>query len=148
MANYTVRCNKNPQPASGAYEAKIYDSLGKEVTTDIPINASTDFELTADYAKSDAAVRGFTIDVTPNPNNDIKNLKGGKTPTITFTDVCSSRATIQMNLVAYTSPNNSPTQITGGKPIIRNEPNRVVRVVLGVAVALVVLGVAYYFYAH
>jgi hypothetical protein len=105
----------------------------------------TEYVYTATAACSDATVFPFTMHVQPD-STQIKLASPNDSGTIRFTDACSASAYIHINMSLKSSGGAGYT-IDGGKPTIRNDPQRsfldqylvpalVVVVLAGIAFAL------------
>ena len=138
--SYTVRCN----PAS---PAKFKTTLWKgstQVTADIVVNAETDFVLRAEQ-------QGFKLSITPMalpppgstlppvPASDIGPITGQNTQVVTFTDFCKVNSSIDLTLSVSAPGGPFPM---GPKPIIRNEPRRLVITLKMLATAVLLVALA------
>jgi len=113
---YTVRCNPTP----GALATTLWKA-GAQVTQDIIVKVPTDFELRADYTNSDGSVQGFRLKIAQTTTPDIVKVIGQDTAVLSFTDLCTRRADVTLNLTALGPGGPFPM---GPRPIIRNEPTR------------------------
>ena len=114
---YTVRC----KPTSAAQLKTTLWKAGAQVTQEIIVKGPTDFELRADYTNSDGSVQGFKLRIAPTTTPDIVKIVGQDTAVLFFTDLCTQRADITLNLTALGPGGPFPM---GPRPIIRNEPTR------------------------
>jgi hypothetical protein len=106
---YTVRCN----PASTAQFKTTLWKGSVQIPNEIIVKVRTDFEFRAE--------QGFTLEITPIPAFDIEKIVGAETGVLSFTDRCTQRADINLDLKALRPGGTFPM---GPRPIIRNEPAR------------------------
>jgi hypothetical protein len=131
---------------SAANPVTFFSALtGQPINGDISVKERTQFEFKADSSQSDPQFQGFTIHILPNaPDIKIDTASGSS---VSFTNTYA-RPNVRIPLNMTVKTNHDSFVITGGKPIIRNEPRHPFAnpaYMTGAIIALLVVAVIVYF---
>ncbi len=132
--NILVRCN----PAAKPFPTTFFDKISGANVDEIWISGATNIVFTPDVRNSDPAVHDFKIDMSAFPPSDI-SVSGRKSATMTVADSFNKHVDAGLYVGAYVGDD---VYISGGKPVIRNEPSKFIgevfleRVIHGVILGL------------
>lgn len=141
MATYQVCWKTNPDSVT------VRDATGMPVDP-IRVAKADTLVFKTDNANSDASVQGFLMRIDPK-SPDIQVVLSGGT-TVEIYDKCSQRSDVALNMTLHKDANGYV--IDSGKPIIRNDPSRAIkldyRIVLAVGLLALAAVLVYYLMMH
>lgn len=131
---------------SGTNSVTFFRAVGGQSTGDFGVRQATTFDFEADWQNSDSQFNGFTIEIAPVDAPDLTvDIRSGPKVRVT---TAYTKINAQMPLNMKVKTNQHSFVVTGGKPIIRNEPHHTLlnpTYMVAAIVALLVIAVIVYF---